>query len=164
MADQRRRARAATRDGGVAMGDEVDAFHEILASAGQTDFVGRDEDTATTTVVGVVPGDGDTVSVFLATTPFYAEAGGQVGDTGTIVGPHGRADVLDTVYALPGLHRHVARLTEGVLDLGDEVTAAIDADRRNAIRRHHTGTPRPPLGTAPRARLPRPAAGVARRP
>src|SRR3546814_1888842 len=62
-------------------------------------------------------------------------AGGQVGDTGEITSGTARAEVLDTVYALPGLHRHVARITEGSFDVGDEVTASIDSDRRNAIRR-----------------------------
>ena len=148
MADQRARAKAAAKGGSVAMGDEVDAFREILNTNGATEFVGRELDETTTTVVGVVPspgsGDADgsagTVSIFLRHTPFYAEAGGQVGDTGVIRSDRGRAEVLDTVYALPGLHRHVARITEGSFDVGDEVTASIDADRRNAIRRHHTGT------------------------
>jgi alanyl-tRNA synthetase len=80
------------------------------------------------------------VSIFLAHTPFYAEAGGQIGDTGEIVGAGARAEVIDTVYALPGLHRHVARMTEGTFDLGTEVTASIDVERRNDIKRHHTGT------------------------
>jgi alanyl-tRNA synthetase len=140
MADQRARAKAASKGSGVAVGDEVDAFRAVLDASGPTDFVGREVDSAATTVVGVVPGADDTVSIFLAATPFYAEAGGQVGDTGEITSGTARAEVLDTVYALPGLHRHVARITEGTIDVGDEVTASIDSDRRNAIRRHHTGT------------------------
>lgn len=140
MADQRARAKAASKGGGVAVGDEVDAFRAVLDASGPTEFVGSEVDSTTTTVVGVVPGADDTVSIFLAATPFYAEAGGQVGDTGEITADGARAEVLDTVYALPGLHRHIARITEGGFDLGDEVTASIDSDRRNAIRRHHTGT------------------------
>ncbi len=147
MADQKARAKAAAKGGGVAVGDEADAFREILDRNGPTEFVGRDVDTTTTTVVGVVPSpaaaDGTepgTVSIFLAQTPFYAEAGGQVGDTGEIRTEGGRAEVLDTVYALPGLHRHVARITEGTIDLGSEAVATIDAERRAGIKRHHTGT------------------------
>ena len=140
MADQKARAKAASKGGGVAIGDEADAFRAVLDAHGPTEFVGRELDSTTATVVGVVPGADDTVSVFLAATPFYAEAGGQVGDTGEITSGTARAEVLDTVYALPGLHRHIARMTEGAFDVGDEVTASIDADRRNAIRRHHTGT------------------------
>jgi alanyl-tRNA synthetase len=148
MADQRARAKAAAKGGSVALGDEVDAFRRILTEHGPTEFVGRELDEATSTVVGVVPGpSGDdagelagTVSIFLEHTPFYAESGGQIGDTGEIRTASGRAEVLDTVYALPGLHRHVARIAEGTIEVGDEATATIDGERRNAIRRHHTGT------------------------
>ena len=72
--------------------------------------------------------------------PFYAESGGQVGDTGTITTDTGEAEVLDTTYGLPGLHRHQARLVEGTIEPGQEATAAIDVERRDAIRRNHTGT------------------------
>ena len=140
MADQRARAKAAAKGGTVAVGDEVDAFREILTTSGPTEFVGRELDSTTTTVVGVVPGEDDTVSVFLRHTPFYAEAGGQIGDTGEIRTENGRAEILDTVYGLPGLHRHVARITEGSIDVGDEAVASIDTERRAAIKRHHTGT------------------------
>jgi len=145
MADQRARAKAAAKGGGVALGAEADAYRAVLDANGPTEFVGREVESAATTVVGVVPGptEGDlagTVSIFLAVTPFYAESGGQVGDTGTIESPSARAEVLDTVYALPGLHRHVARMVEGTFEAGDEVTATIDGERRAAIKRHHTGT------------------------
>jgi len=73
-------------------------------------------------------------------TPFYAESGGQVGDTGTVTSETGRAEVLDTTYALPGLHRHLARVVEGTIEPGELVTAAIDVERRDAIRRNHTAT------------------------
>ncbi|HEX4901687.1 MAG TPA: alanine--tRNA ligase [Acidimicrobiales bacterium] len=145
MADQRARAKAAAKGGSVALGEEADAFRAVLDACGPTVFVGREVESVTTTVVGVVPGPAEgelagTVSVFLAVTPFYAESGGQVGDTGTIESASARAEVLDTVYALPGLHRHVVRMVEGTFELGDEVTATIDGERRAAIKRHHTGT------------------------
>src|SRR5213079_1832403 len=73
-------------------------------------------------------------------TPFYAEQGGQVGDTGCIETDTGAAAVSDTTYALPGLVRHVAVVTEGEITAGQEAKASIDADRRDAIRRNHTGT------------------------
>ena len=62
---------------------------------------------------GAAPGADGLVSIVLDRTPFYAESGGQVGDTGTIITDTGRAEVLDTVYALPGLHRHRARDRRG---------------------------------------------------
>ena len=63
-----------------------------------------------------------------------------MGDTGTISAAGARVEVLDTTYALPGLHRHLARPVEGELREGQEVVAAIDVERRQAIRRNHTGT------------------------
>ncbi len=80
------------------------------------------------------------MSIVLDRTPFYAESGGQVGDTGIITTETGRAEVLDTVSAVPGLHRHRARVVEGQLEPGQEALAAIDVARRDAIRRNHTAT------------------------
>ena len=54
--------------------------------------------------------------MFLDRTPFYAESGGQIGDRGTITGPAGRAEVVDTTFALPHLRRHLARIVDGELD------------------------------------------------
>ena len=79
-------------------------------------------------------------AVYLDRTPFYAEAGGQVGDTGTITTPTGTARVLDTTHALPGLHRHHVEVVEGTIEPGQPATAEIDVARRAAIRRNHTGT------------------------
>src|SRR5690606_40361890 len=69
-----------------------------------------------------------------------SEAGGQVGDTGVIITPTGVAEVVDTVYALPGLHKHVVRMREGTIEVGQQADARIDGERRDAIRRNHTGT------------------------
>src|SRR5438309_12080562 len=94
-------------------------------------------------VVEVPPNgdDGDPRDeIFLDRTPFYAEGGGQIGDTGCITTETGQAEVVDTTAALPGLHRHLAVLVEGSVEPGQEATAAIDAPRREAIRRNHTGT------------------------
>jgi alanyl-tRNA synthetase len=103
-------------------------------------LVGREEVESKATVLSVIPGEGEQLSIFLDRTPFYAESGGQVGDTGVIRTDTGTAVVDDTTYGLPGLHRHHARITEGSIDAGQEATAAIDAGRRDAIRRNHTGT------------------------
>ena len=72
-------------------------------------------------------------------TPFYAEGGGQMGDTGTIVTESGIADVYDTVYAVPGLIVHKARV-DGEVQIGQDAMATIDGERRDAIRRNHTAT------------------------
>ena len=135
MAEQRERSRAAGKRTGVAAGDEVDAFRSLLAEHGPTGFTGRDELESSATVLAVV---GD--AVVLDRTPFYAESGGQVGDTGIITTPTGTLRVLDTTYALPGLHRHVVEVVEGTVEAGQSATASVDAERRAAIRRNHTAT------------------------
>ncbi len=144
MAQQRERAKAA-RKGKAADDDQVEGYREIVEQFGITEFVGHTADTAEARVLSVLRGnpteDGrDTVEIFLDRSPFYAEAGGQVGDTGTITTPEGSAEVLDTTYALPGLRRHHAVVTSGTLVAGSTATVAIDSERRAAIRRNHTGT------------------------
>jgi len=144
MAQQRERAKAA-RKGKGADDDRLDGYRDVVEQFGITEFVGYTLDSTEARVLAVLPGsptdDGrDTVEIFLDRTPFYAEAGGQVGDTGTIVTADGAADVLDTTYALPGLRRHVAVVTSGSVVAGASATASIDVERRSAIRRNHTGT------------------------
>jgi alanyl-tRNA synthetase len=137
------RAQERSKAGAKAGGDlyaNLTSFQEIVDRFGATDFVGRDHDEVTATVLAVVPGEDGTASLFLDRTPFYAESGGQVGDTGTISTDSGTAEVLDTTYGLPGLHRHLVRIVDGTVEAGQTATAAIDVARRNAIRRNHTGT------------------------
>jgi alanyl-tRNA synthetase len=139
MAEQRRRAKDARKGTGVSP-DRVDAYRELVEQFGTTEFLGDLESSVEGRVLAVLPGDDGTVEIFLDRTSFYAESGGQVGDTGTITTPTGTADVLDTTYALAGLRRHTARVTSGQLAAGQEATATIDTRRRAAIRRNHTGT------------------------
>ena len=144
MKSQRERAKAG-RKGTATDDDRLDGYRDVVEQHGITDFVGYSDETSQSTVVAVLPGDTledgtETVEIFLDRTPFYAEAGGQVGDTGTIRTDGGIAQVLDTTYALPGLRRHVARIDSGEILVGDSSIAAIDVARRDAIRRNHTGT------------------------
>jgi alanyl-tRNA synthetase len=151
MAEQRERARAAAKS--VRAGDEA-AYRALLDQDGPTAFVGRGMENyeVPAQVLAVLEGTGDdrdnvddqagsgrTVEIFLDRTPFYAEQGGQVGDTGTIVTENGIADVYDTQYPLPGLIAHKARLS-GDMAAGQDALATIDAPRREAIRRNHTAT------------------------
>jgi alanyl-tRNA synthetase len=146
MAAQRSRARASARS--AKAGDES-AYRALLELEGTTQFVGRTaaQYEVPARIVGLLSGSdpgaggaGDpVVEIFLDQTPFYAEGGGQVGDTGTIVTETGRAEVYDTIYALPGLIVHKARVT-GELVPGQDALAAIDVPRREAIRRNHTAT------------------------
>ena len=81
------------------------------------------------------------MSVVLDRTPFYAESGGQVGDTGVIETANGaRVRIDDTQYGLPGLVLHRGEVVEGTIAEGDEAVARIDGARRDAIRRNHTAT------------------------
>ena len=157
MEAQRERARAAAKSSRA--GDEA-VYRALLDAEGPTSFVGRGQENyeVPARIVAVleadpgagggggggdsVAGDGDgsrVVEIFLDRTPFYAESGGQVGDTGTIVTESGVAEVEDTVNALPGLVAHRARLT-GEVRAGQDALATIDGERREAIRRNHTAT------------------------
>ncbi len=107
MAEQRRKGRASRTTGADAEGDA--AYRELLDEFGTTEFLGYREGETDGRLLAALPRPDGTVEVFLDRTPFYAEAGGQVGDTGTIVTPTGRLEVVDATYALPGLQRHVRR-------------------------------------------------------
>jgi alanyl-tRNA synthetase len=86
--------------------------------------------------------EGDEGDVVLDRTPFYAESGGQVGDTGKLIGSDGSAValVLDTYSQGPGFNVHKVKVVKGSLRGGDRVIAEVDAERRDAIRRNHTAT------------------------
>ena len=148
MAAQRERARAAAKSSRA--GDEA-VYRALLDAEGPTSFVGRGRENyeVPARIVAVLeadPGAGDNgrrrsrvVEIFLDRTPFYAESGGQVGDTGTIVTESGVAEVEDTVNAVPGLVAHRALVT-GEVRAGQDALATIDGERREAIRRNHTAT------------------------
>jgi alanyl-tRNA synthetase len=139
MATQRERARAATK--AAKAGDES-AYRAVLDQNGPTQFIGRgighyeEPGRMLAILEGDEPGKAE---IFLDQTPFYAEGGGQVGDTGIIASESGSAVITDTVYALPGLISHQALIT-GTLEVGQDVLATIDGPRREAIRRNHTAT------------------------
>ena len=146
MAEQKARARAAAE--GDAWGSFNDVWVALSDKLAATEFVGYDENVADgARVLAIVRGGesveraeaGDDVDVVLDRTPFYAEMGGQVGDTGTIANGEASLDVTDT-KAKGGLYAHVATVKKGALSVGDEVVAAIDAHRRELIRRNHTAT------------------------
>ena len=155
MDAQRARARGSARttggDGGLA-----EAARAVLEEFGPSEFVGYQLEAAEARVLAVhhreggadfVNEDGESlpqgsvlVDVFLDRTPFYAEGGGQVGDTGRISGATGVFRVLDTRVATEGLSRHTGYFESGSLEPGAEVYAEIDSARRQAIRRNHTAT------------------------
>ena len=138
MDEQRTRARAAAKAKNV--GDDS-LYREIVESNGLTTFIGRDAArySIESTILGSMTAADGTVEVFLDTTPFYAESGGQVGDTGTIVTETGRLEVLDTQSVIGGLVSHRGKATGEILP-GQMAVATIDGLRRDAVRRNHTAT------------------------
>ena len=146
MTEQRERARAsANRDAWGTFNDVWTALGDRLAA---TEFSGYEKDEDGATVLAIVADGteleraeaGAEVEVVLDRTPFYAEMGGQVGDTGELRSASGaRLRVTDTKVK-GDLYVHMATVEEGALTVGDEVTAVIDAGRRELIRRNHTAT------------------------
>jgi len=146
MDSQRERARAAYKGADAAA--RADAYRTLLAGVETTDFVGYEREEGLGRILSMVS-EGETiekaeegreVEVFLDRTPFYAESGGQVGDSGTIVTPTGTVTVRDTQFAVPGLHGHRGVVTSGVVQLGQEADLTVSHERRERIRKNHTGT------------------------
>ncbi len=146
MTLQRDRARAAWKGSDTA--EAADVHRAVLDGYGLTDFVGYDFEASDGTVLSMIL-DGETtdtavegseVEVFLDKSPFYAESGGQVGDSGRIESDTGTGQVIDTQHVIQGLHGHRVRITKGHLVTGQPVRSSIDSPRREAIRKSHTGT------------------------
>jgi alanyl-tRNA synthetase len=141
MAEQQVRARSA-RKNAVAPEALVEQYRSLVESKGTTGFVGyTDTEVTNATVLAVIDAETEgVVEIFIDRSPFYAESGGQVGDTGTISTLDGVAEVIDTTYAIPGLIRHTARLVSGTIEVGTTASAQINVERRDATRKNHTAT------------------------
>jgi alanyl-tRNA synthetase len=151
---QRQRSRAGRASGGwkVAAQDALSPIGDrATATLGlSTDFIGYESLRADAVVRRIgVAADRETLAVgeedvvFLDVSPFYAEAGGQVGDTGTLSWESGSARVLDCLQLVDGPVRgrvHRARVETGTLHRDETVTAEVDPERRAAIARHHSAT------------------------
>src|SRR6185436_5079787 len=150
MEAQRERARAsATFGAGGGDGDEgAGSYQTLLADIPKGEFLGYEAMTAPARILAMVASGrrrreavaGDEVEVILDRTPFYAESGGQIGDTGDITGRQGRGEVVDTQYRGPGLIAHRLRVSEGGFREGEEVAVSVESPRRQGLRLHHTGT------------------------
>jgi len=84
--------------------------------------------------------EGEEGLIVLNETPFYAESGGQVGDTGTLFNQNANVKVFDTFAPIAGIVLHKSKIEKGSIKVGDEVTAMVDAEKRDATRRNHTAT------------------------
>lgn len=135
MGEQRERARAAGRRGG---GVDRSAAEALAAASPVTRFVGYDELEVVTEVTAIQPqGDGEALAK-LATSPFYAEGGGQVSDHGWITGNDGSAEVIDVLRL--GDDQVLRVSVQGDLPQGAQVTARVDAALRHATEANHTAT------------------------
>ena len=146
MDEQKSRARAAAE--GDAWGSFNDVWTELSDKLAATEFDGYDENALDGATVLAIVRDGEAVDraragedvdVVLDRTPFYAEMGGQVGDTGTLANEDAALSVTDT-KSHNGLYAHRGHVDRGELAVGETVVAAIDARRRELIRRNHTAT------------------------
>ena len=145
MAEQKAKARAAW----AGSGESADAaiWFDIAEQAGVTDFLGYDTETAEGQIAALVregaqvalARKGESVQIALNQTPFYAEAGGQVGDTGMIRTESGAARVTDTKKTA-GVHVHIAEVCEGTIAAGEAAVLEVDHARRTAIRANHSAT------------------------
>ena len=140
MQAQKQRARAARSE----LSSWNSGSDSTLSGFAPTEFVGYTEDQADAKILAILV-DGQQCeavsegecSIILDRTPFYGESGGQVGDTGEITTQGGSAIVLDTKKA-NGVYIHICKIDSGIFHEGDSVTAAIDRERRQAIRRNHS--------------------------
>ena len=137
MAEQRARSRKGTPQGWALAKDlpksEFTGYRELTTESKVT-ALRKDGSPAE------VAGEGDSIEVFLERSPFYAESGGQIGDTGTITTSGGHVRVEDTQKPADGVIAHIGTVVTGELRTGETATAAVDAKRRAQIARHHSAT------------------------
>ena len=145
MAEQKTKARAAWVGTGEAADGRI--WFEIADAAGPTEFLGYDTETAEGVIAAVVC-DGATtggatrgmaVQIVVNQTPFYAESGGQVGDSGLIRTATGRVDVTDTRKAA-GVFIHIGVVAEGSVEAGQAAKLEVSHARRSTIRANHSAT------------------------
>jgi alanyl-tRNA synthetase len=146
MAEQKRRARAAWAGSGEAATESL--WFDLKEKLGASEFLGYSTETAEGQILAIVKDGqaveraavGSEVAVVLNQTPFYAESGGQVGDSGVIFSGDVRILVRDTQKKLGDLFVHLGTVEQGEAKLGQAVQAEVDHARRTAIRAHHSAT------------------------
>jgi len=146
MEQQRAQARASWKGSGEAALESI--WFDLRDEVGASEFLGYETVRAEGVVQALVKDGarverveaGERATLVANQTPFYAEAGGQQGDTGVIVAPHGRLKVEDTRKVLGDLWLHIGRVEEGHLVTGGAVELRVDAARRDGLRRAHSAT------------------------
>ncbi|MDO8425883.1 MAG: alanine--tRNA ligase [Deltaproteobacteria bacterium] len=147
MDEQRRLARASWR--GMEEGKSAQELYRNLSNAGlKSRFVGYHMEAVSSRVLYIIKDgksaesafDGDSVEIITEETPFYAESGGQVGDTGVIVGKGFSVKVTDTKKLIGDLIVHYCKVEDGSISVDDAAELVPDREKRNATRRNHTAT------------------------
>lgn len=146
MERQKAEARANWSGSGEAATETV--WFGIRDKVGASEFLGYDTEAAEGVITAIVKdgaqadgaSEGDEVAIVVNQTPFYGESGGQIGDTGRIVGEGFVVDVTDTQKKADGLFVHLGRVTSGTAKTGAAVELKVDAARRARIRRNHSAT------------------------
>ena len=133
MKKQKERAKAAAHK--ISLTDDL-VYVEVENKFGSTNFVGYDKTTEEAKIIAIIEA-GDFVDIMLDKTPFYAESGGQIGDTGIIEGKEFKAEVLNT-FKVNKLFVHRVQMIDGEAKVDDIVTATIDKARRDEIAIHHS--------------------------
>ena len=143
LAEQKKRSRKARKNAGAEawVSDSTD-----LSDINSTAFVGYTENECDSDVLAIIKdgervdmiSEGENAIVITEKTPFYAESGGQVGDTGTIFNDNCETEVDNTTKDANGIFLHAVTVKSGALTVGDKVNLKIDVDRRKAIMRNHT--------------------------
>ncbi len=145
------RQRAAARQAWAGSGETATEtlWFELRERLGATEFLGYESEAAEGVVQAIVrdgqevheAGEGDSIHFLANQTPFYAESGGQQGDSGSAESGGGaRLRILDTQKKLGDLHVHTAEVISGRLHAGDRVELSVDHERRSALRIHHSAT------------------------
>ncbi|MFL6762186.1 MAG: alanine--tRNA ligase [Sphingomicrobium sp.] len=147
MGEQKAKARAAWKGSGAKASEDI--WFDLAEEHGTTEFTGYAGDEGEGVVLAIVSDGarvenaeiGDTVEVLLNQTPFYAESGGQIGDTGRLTTLKGFVgEVEDTSKPLGKLHVLRTKVTAGELSVGETVHQKVDSERRNRIRANHSAT------------------------
>jgi alanyl-tRNA synthetase len=149
--EEMERARARSRASWVGSGEEATEanWFALREEVGATEFLGYETEAAEGVILAMLRGEqrvgeasaGDEVGIILNQTPFYAESGGQVGDTGVIFSATGgELAVRDTLKEAGELHLHLGTVQHGRLKVGDAVELRVDGDRRRRLRANHSVT------------------------
>lgn len=145
MEKQKLKAKAAWAGSGE---EKIKEIYRKFSEIGKTLFIGYEGFQSNAKILAIGKNDtlvesakeGEDVEFFLDRTPFYGEAGGQVGDSGIFIKGSSRAVIKDTIKPIENLNSHKARVLKGEFRVGDVIRAEVDREKRKATARNHTAT------------------------